>query len=121
MKLNIDYSDFNNFIFYSSATERLENFKYKLQLIEYYTSQSLVLTGISGSNATTNAQDFLNLKSSLIGGFDNFEQYLYYESSSNLTTYDIPLINANVENLLVVILQPVPKTNSTVPYTLFNI
>jgi hypothetical protein len=29
MKLNIDYSDFNNFIFYSSATERLDNFKYK--------------------------------------------------------------------------------------------
>ena len=28
--LNVDYSDFNNFIFYSSATERLENFKYKL-------------------------------------------------------------------------------------------
>ena len=29
MKLNINYSDFNNFVFYSSATERLENFKYK--------------------------------------------------------------------------------------------
>ena len=62
MKLNIDYSDFNNFVFYSSATERLDNFKYKLSLIEYYTSQSLVLTGISGSDSTTNAQDFTNLK-----------------------------------------------------------
>jgi hypothetical protein len=121
MKLNIDYSDFNNFIFYSSATERLDNFKYKLQLIEYYTSQSLVLTGISGSNATTNAQDFSNLKSSLIGGFDNFEHYLYFESSSNLTTYDIPLINANVENVTGSYIQPVPKSNSTVPYTQYSI
>ena len=121
MKLNIDYSDFNNFIFYSSATERLDNFKYKLQLIEYYTSQSLVLTGISGSNATTNAQDFANLKSSLIGGFDNFEHYLYFESSSNLTTYDIPLINANVENVTGSYIQPVPKSNSTVPYTQYSI
>ena len=43
MTLNVDYSDFNNFIFYSSATERLENFKYKLELLEYYTSQSLVV------------------------------------------------------------------------------
>ena len=121
MKLNIDYSDFNNFIFYSSATERLDNFKYKLQLIEYYTSQSLVLTGISGSNATTNAQDFANLKSSLIGGFDNFEQYLYFESSSKLTTYDIPLINANVENVTGSYIQPVPKSNSTIPYTQYSI
>ena len=121
MKLNIDYSDFNNFIFYSSATERLANFKYKLQLIEYYTSQSLVLTGISGSNATTNAQDFANLKSSLIGGFDNFEHYLYFESSSKLTTYDIPLINANVENVTGSYIQPIPKSNSTIPYTQYSI
>ncbi len=28
IKLNIDYSDFNNFVFYSSATERVSNFKY---------------------------------------------------------------------------------------------
>jgi hypothetical protein len=58
MKLNIDYSDFNNFIFYSSATERLENFRYKLELLEYYTSQSLVVAQLSGSVATTNQQDF---------------------------------------------------------------
>jgi hypothetical protein len=61
-KLNIDYSDFNNFVFYSSATERLENFKYKLELLEYYTSQSIAVSQLSGSVATTNVQDFLNLK-----------------------------------------------------------
>lgn len=121
MKLNIDYSDFNNFIFYSSATERLDNFKYKLQLIEYYTSQSLILTGISGSNATTNAQDFANLKTSLIGGFDNFEQYMYFESASKLTTYDIPLINANVAVVTGSYIQPIPKSNSTVPYTQYSV
>jgi len=121
MKLNIDYSDFNNFIFYSSATERLNNFKYKLSLIEYYTSQSLVLIGISGSDSTTNAQDFTNLKTALIGGFDNFEQYLYYESSSKLTTHDIPVINATVSAVTGSYIQPVPKTNSTLPYTLYSI
>jgi len=121
MKLNIDYSDFNNFIFYSSATERLNNFKYKLSLIEYYTSQSLVLTGISGSDSTTNAQDFTNLKTSLIGGFDNFEQYLYYESSSKLTTNLIPLENANVSSVTGSYIQPIPKTNSTIPYALYSI
>ena len=116
MKLNIDYSDFNNFIFYSSATERLDNFKYKLQLIEYYTSQSLVLIGISGSNATTNSQDFTNLKTSLISGFDNFEHYLYYQSSSLLTTHNIPSVNPNVIEVTGSYIQPIPKSNSTVPY-----
>jgi hypothetical protein len=121
MKLNINYSDFNNFIFYSSAVERLNNFKYKLELLEYYTSQSIVLSGISGSVATTNEDDFLNLKTKLIGGFDNFEQYLYYESSSQLTTYDIPLEQANVSEVTGSYIQPVPKSNSTKPYTLYSV
>ena len=34
--LGIDYSAFDNFVFYSSAYERLANFKYKLELLEYY-------------------------------------------------------------------------------------
>jgi hypothetical protein len=120
VKLNIDYSDFNNFIFYSSATERLENFLYKLQLLEYYTSQSIVVSGISGSVATTNQTDFLNLKSNLVSGFDAFEQYLYYQSSSLVTTYEIPIetVNVNVANVTGSYIKPVPKSNSTYPYTL---
>jgi hypothetical protein len=121
MKLNIDYSDFNNFIFYSSATERLTNFRYKLSLLEYYTSQSLALSGVSGSVATTNETDFLNLKSKLIGGFDNFEQYLYYESSSKLTTYTIPVENANIPEVTGSYIQPTPKSNSAKPYALYSI
>ena len=121
MKLNIDYSDFNNFVFYSSAVERLNNFKYKLELLEYYTAQSIVLGSISGSVATTNQDDFLNLKNKLIGGFDNFEQYLYYESSSRLTTYDIPLESANVPEVTGSYIQPVPKSNSTKPFALYSV
>jgi hypothetical protein len=121
MQLNIDYSDFNNFVFYSSAAERLTNFNYKLQLLEYYTSQSLLISGVSGSVATTNSDDFLNLKASLIGGFDNFEKYLYYESSSKLSTYEVPVENANVAILTGSYVQPVPKQNSTIPYTLYSI
>jgi hypothetical protein len=118
MKLNIDYSDFNNFVFYSSATERLKNFKYKLDLIEYYTSQSAFVATLSGSAATTNAQDFTVLKTNLISGFDNFENYLYYESSSMLTTYNIPSETFNVAELTGSYIQPVPKTTSTRPYAL---
>jgi hypothetical protein len=117
-KLNINYADFNNFIFYSSATERLANFKYKLELLEYYTSQSAAVALISGSVAITNAQDFLNLQTNLIGGFDGFEQYLYYQSSSMLTTYDLPRESSNVIEITGSYVTPVPKTNATTPYTL---
>ena len=121
MKLNIDYSDFNNFIFYSSATERLENFKYKLNLIEYYASQSVHVSGLSGSVATTNASDFSNLKTNLISGFDDFENYLYYQSSSKLTTYEIPLEFPTVEQVSGSYISPVPKSNSTWPYEIHPI
>jgi hypothetical protein len=87
--LNINYRDFNNFIFYSSATERLENFKYKLDLLEHYNQQNKSISQLSGSVATTNANDFLTLRNTLIGGFDGFEKFLYYDSSSKLTTHDI--------------------------------
>ena len=121
MKLNIDYSDFNNFIFYSSATERLENFKYKLELLEYYTSQSIFVSTLSGSVATTNEQDFINLKTSLISGFDDFERYLYYDSSSKLTTYDLPLDFINVKQVTGSYITPVPKTTTTKPYAITSL
>ena len=121
VELNIDFSDFNNFIFYSSATERLENFKYKLQLLEYYTSQSAVVSLISGSVATTNIADFELQKTNLIGGFDAFEKYLYYESSSKLTTYEIPVDSPNVASVTGSYIQPAPKSNSTKPYGLYPV
>jgi len=121
IKLNIDYTDFNNFIFYSSATERLENFKYKLQLVEYYASQSLILQGISGSEASTNSSDFSNSKTNLISGFDDFEKFLYYQSSSKLTTYNIPHEFPVVPNLTGSYISPVPKANSTYPYELYPV
>jgi len=121
VKLNIDYTDFNTFVFYSSATERLENFKYKLHLLEYYTSQSLVVSQISGSVATTNQADYQQQQTSLVSGFDDFEKYLYYQSSSKVTTYEIPIINANVSDLTGSYIQPVPKSSAVVPYTLYPI
>ena len=120
VKLNIDYTDFNNFIFYSSAEDRLNNFKYKLELLEYYDSQISVLQTISGSDATTNISDYQNNKQKLIGGFDNFETFLYYESSSILTTNEIPHESPTVVSLTGSYLSPAPKANSIYPYTLYS-
>jgi len=121
IKLNIDYTDFNNFIFYSSATERLANFRYKLQLIEHYNSSSIYLQGISGSIATTNITDNTTATNKLIGGFDDFEKFLYYQSSSKLTTHRIPLENPNVLEITGSYIQPSPKSTTTYPYTLYPV
>jgi hypothetical protein len=115
-QLNIDYRDFNNFVFYSSATERIKNFKYKLELLEYYKKQSNSISLISGSIATTNAADYDLRQSNLIGGFDAFEKFLYYESSSRLTTYDNPSESPNVPNFTGSYISPAPKVNSIIPY-----
>ncbi len=120
IKLNIDYTDFNNFIFYSSAEDRLDNFKYKLELLEYYDSQIATLQTISGSDATTNITDYTTIKQKLTGGFDNFEKFLYYESSSKLTTNEIPHESPVVVDLTGSYLTPVPKINSTYPYTSYS-
>ena len=123
IKLNIDYSDFNNFIFYSSAVERLDNYKYKLQLIEYYTAQSASASLLSGSVSVTNAIDYNTLKTKLIGGFDHFENYLYYQSSSGLFTHDIPVVDATVAFVTGSYITPSPKSGSApmYPYELLSI
>ena len=121
MKLNIDYSDFNNFVFYSSATERIANFRYKLELIEYYATQSLYTSTLSGSTATTNVSDFTTLKNNLISGFDGFEKYLYYATSSQLTTFNNPLEFATVPELTGSYLPPIPKFTAVKPYTSFPV
>ena len=119
--LNIDYSDFNNFVFYSSAEERLSNFRYKLELLEYYTSQSSAVSQLSGSVATTNATDYTTQRTNLISGFDAFEQFLYYESSSKLTTYTLPLESATVPQVTGSYISPVPKLTSGKPYVLASV
>ena len=118
--LNVDFRDFNNFIFYSSAEDRLRNFKYKLELLEYYTSRIAILNTTSGSTATTNAIDYNTNKNNLISGFDAFEKYLYYESSSLLYNNDIPAINPSVAMITGSYVFPSPKTNTTKPYALYS-
>jgi hypothetical protein len=83
VELNIDYRDYSNFVFYGSAAERLTNFKYKLGLVEYYDTILKDLSSLTPSPAVdNNISDITSKKSALIGGFDGYEKYLYYESSS---------------------------------------
>ena len=93
IQINTDYSNFENFIHFSSATERLYNFVYKLQQIE---SASLGLT----QNNTTQAKVLLQSNiDNTIANFDGWEYYLYFTSASTAW----------------------PKENTTVPYRLYSV
>mgnify|MGYP003396739107 CR=1 FL=1 len=83
--ISIDHSDFSNFVHFSSAQERLLNFKYKLDLLTSY-SASIA----AGSSATTGLQGisgsreyYQNLMTGVVSNFDHYERFLYYESGSS--------------------------------------
>jgi surface protein len=96
IEINIDYSDYSNFIHFSSAQTRLENFYYKLSLIEQYNYSASLSSGtptnyyVSSSNIV-----YQNKINEIITGFDGYEYFLYYESGSTCW----------------------PKSNNTPPYT----
>jgi hypothetical protein len=100
LSINIDYSDYSNFIHFSSAQTRLENFYYKLQLLEQYTySASFSDSSSSGSYYVSSSNIVWQAKiDEIITTFDPYEYYLYYTSASTAW----------------------PKTGNTPPYTNFS-
>ena len=95
IRLNIDYSNSDNFIKFSSARRRLENFKTKVTNLELYDAYSQSIagtyydTGYLGNaantviqNAGSDAKRWENASSEVINSFDGYERYLYFESSS---------------------------------------
>jgi hypothetical protein len=93
--LNIQYTDNNeylwdNFVHFSSARERLDNFVYKVQLIESYDRliDNAHSTGSIGDGeyigSVSGIQEIERQrikKSQLINAFDGFERFLYTSSS----------------------------------------
>jgi hypothetical protein len=98
IEITVDYTDFSNFVHFSSAKERLENFKYKLTQIQSLQSDIDAINNLSVSSSITyTSASVLNLQNqlnTLIEKFDGYEYFLYYESGSNSW----------------------PKSNSTKPY-----
>ena len=82
LDINIDYPDFNNFIHFSSAQSRLENFYYKVSLLEDYSSSIAILNNTTNNNPSASIAVYENLSSNIITNFDDYEYYLYYTSGS---------------------------------------
>jgi hypothetical protein len=93
-ELNIEYYlsgstnyAWENFAHFSSAKERVDNFIYKIQLIEKYEeliSASIAQTQTISSTQETNRQR--TKKEQLEKGFDGFEKFLYTSSSFSTST-----------------------------------
>jgi len=90
-KLNIEYisgSDYvwDNFVRFSSAVERSENFFYKIKLLEFYQNKLEILNSTTTAlNAVSviNEQNRINTNiQSVKTGFDDFENTLYSVSGS---------------------------------------
>ena len=86
--LNFEEDDtgFGNFIHFSSAERRLSNFKKKLQLIEGYTSDSSSLSPVLSSLSTI--QDIEKKRQRVKNSFDPYENFLYYEATSYVSSSD---------------------------------
>jgi hypothetical protein len=96
--INVDYTDFSNFIHFSSAQSRIENFYYKVGLIENYSSSIATLSNTTNNNPSSSIAIYESKINNIITNFDGYDYYLYYSSES--LAY--------------------PKTNSTQPYTLYS-
>ena len=95
----VNYTEFDNFVHFSSAKQRLNNFYYKVGLIE---SASFELTNLNntggGQNVSSSKSAIETTISNIISNFDGFENYMYYNSNSLAW----------------------PKTNTEPPYILYS-
>lgn len=91
-ELNIDFTDYKNFVFYSSAAMRLEAFKQKLIKIESIDGWQQQFTSASwtgsiayaGSTFLQNeSAKYAAEKENIIRNFDRYEQYLYFTTGSS--------------------------------------
>lgn len=76
VEVSVDYTDYSNFVHFSSAQERLDNFRYKVDLIKTYESASAA----GGVSTLTTYYD--KLISGIVSKFDGYEKYLYFESGA---------------------------------------
>jgi len=82
LDINIDFTDFNDFIHFSSVEARLENFYYKMSLLEDYSSSIAILNNTTNNNPSSSLAIYEAKISDIITNFDEYDYYLYYSSGS---------------------------------------
>ena len=107
---NYSYNTFNEFINFSSAKARINNFYEKVSQIQSYEADIETLTGITGSNPNVSgiSSSLASLQTNvtnLITNFDGYESYLYNNSSSfaypkSGSSYPYPLLSTGSTEVL---------------------
>jgi len=99
--INVNYEDYNDFIYFSSAFTRLQNFYYKVGLIQSSSAQlGQITSSTTGSTIYSSSQASLSQTiQDTIKNFDGYEYFLYFNSGSNFSY---------------------PKTNTEPPFTLYS-
>jgi hypothetical protein len=99
INISVDYTDFTDFIHFSSAQTRLENFYYKVDLIEQHSASISSLSNVTGSSTSTVILE--DKISDIIKNFDQFEYFMYYDSGSSAsfpkTTTEPPYLLAKLQ------------------------
>jgi len=118
--INEGFADYQNFVNFGSAEERLANFKYKVEIIEGYDSVISSRSDISGSAShseyvLSDITSFNIKKSNLIAGFDTYEKFLY-ETSGTQYSASVHLSESVPYNIV----GEWPKQNTTRPYILYS-
>jgi hypothetical protein len=93
-QLSVNYTDYEDFIFFSSAYQRLYNFQQKVINISSSQAQLNTVYNITGSNSSSFAVSSSKLLiekeiQTTIASFDGYENFLYYTSGA----YAWPKIN----------------------------
>ena len=99
---NYSFDTFSDFVNFSSAKKRIENFVEKARQIQVYEDAITTLETITGSTSqsfevTTNINSNYTNIENLVKNFDGYDYFLYYDTGSS--SY--------------------PKSTSTFPYTLY--
>ncbi len=101
VNINVNYEDYNDFIYFSSAFTRLQNFYYKVGLIQSASAQlGQITSSTTGSTIYSSSQ--ANLSQTVqdtIKNFDGYEYFLYFNSGSKYSY---------------------PKSNTEPPFTLYS-
>ena len=84
VSISVDYTNYENFVHFSSAYTRLENFAYKVGLIENYTNQITSIIGTEGTNIeySSSKATLTGQITDIIKNFDGYEYFLYFNSGS---------------------------------------
>ena len=106
IKINVDYNNLDEFIHFSSGITRLENFIWKVGVIQEYEQQIQILSTPEQTDPnhtlldpnTANVTVLEGKIEEIISNFDGYEYFLYYDNSPNSypkTTSPLTLLPSN--------------------------